>query len=209
MQIRRESLLATIRMIDLNKHSKLEKSFGSARLWRQEANELRKILMTTGLTEELKWGKPCYTYDGKNICIIQRMNGFLALLFFKGALLKDPAKVLEVQGANSRGGYRMRFNSVQGVAKMAKSVKAYVREAIEVEKAGRKVEKAPGLEYPEELVDKFAEDSELKAAFDRLTPGRKRGYVLHFSDAKQSKTRLARIEKYRSKILTGKGCQER
>ena len=192
----------------MNRKSTLEKSFDSARLWRQEANELRKILLSAGLTEELKWGKPCYTYDGKNICIIQRMNSFLALLFFKGALLKDPDNVLEVQGANSRNGYRMRFTSVKDVAKMAKSVKAYVGEAIEVEKAGLKVEKASRLDYPEELVDKFAEDSELRAAFDKLTPGRKRGYALYFSDAKQSKTRVARIERCRSKILAGKGFQE-
>ncbi len=193
----------------MNENSKLNKLFGSARLWRQEANELRKIVLRAGLTEELKWGKACYTHDGKNICIIQRMKGFLALLFFKGALLKDPDNVLEVQGANSRGGYRMRFTSVQDVAKMAKSVKDYIREAIEVERAGLKVEKASDLQYPEELVDKFAEDAPLRAAFEKLTPGRKRGYVLHFSDAKQSKTRVARIEKYRSRILTGKGLQER
>ena len=192
----------------MNRKSTLEKSFDSARLWRQEANELRKILLSAGLTEELKWGKPCYAYDGKNICIIQRMNSFLALLFFKGALLKDPDNVLEVQGANSRNGYRMRFTSVKDVAKMAKSVKACVGEAIEVEKAGLKVEKASRLDYPEELVDKFAEDSELRAAFDKLTPGRKRGYALYFSDAKQSKTRVARIERCRSKILAGKGFQE-
>ena len=189
-------------------NSKLEEAFAGARLWRQEAIELRRILAETGLTEELKWGKPCYTYDGKNICIIQRMNSFLALLFFKGTLLKDPDNVLEVQGANSRSGYRMRFTSVKDVAKMAKSVKAYVGEAIEVEKAGLKVEKASRLDYPEELVDKFAEDSELRAAFDKLTPGRKRGYALYFSDAKQSKTRVARIERCRSKILAGKGFQE-
>ncbi len=192
----------------MNQNSKLEESFGRAKLWRQEANELRSILARTGLTEEWKWGKPCYTYDGKNICIIQRMNGFLALLFFKGALLRDPNNLLEAQGANSRGGYRMRFTSVRDVAKRAKSVEAYIREAIEIEKAGLKVEKASALEYPEELVEKFAEDSGLKAAFEKLTPGRKRGYVLYFAAAKQSKTRLARIEKYRSKILTGKGFQE-
>jgi uncharacterized protein YdeI (YjbR/CyaY-like superfamily) len=192
----------------MNENSKLERSFDSARLWREEAIELRKILLRTDLSEDLKWGKPCYTHDGKNICIIQRMNGFLALLFFKGALLKDPDNVLEVQGPNSRGGYRLRFTSVQNIAKMAKTVKAYVREAIEVEKAGLKVETAADLNLPEELVDKLAQDPELKAAFDKLTPGRKRGYVLHFSDAKQAKTRAARIDRYRSKILTGKGLQE-
>ena len=189
-------------------NSKLERAFAAARLWRQEAIELRKILAENGLTEELKWGKPCYTYDGKNICIIQRMNGFLALLFFKGALLKDPDHVLQVQGANSRSGYRMRFTSVRDVAKLAKSVKAYVREAIEVEKAGLKVQGASALEYPEELVDRLAEDPELNAAFDKLTPGRKRGYVLHFAEAKQSKTRVARIARCRAQILAGKGFQE-
>ena len=193
----------------MNQPSRLDRSFDTATLWRQEANELRRILTRTCLTEELKWGKPCYTHDGKNICIIQRMNGFLALLFFKGALLKDPDRVLEVQGANSRGGYRMRFTSVQDVARLAKSVKACVREAIDVEKAGLKVEPASDPDYPKELVDRFAEDPELKAAFDKLTPGRRRGYVLHFSDAKQSKTRLARIGKCRSRILTGKGFLER
>lgn len=193
----------------MNEDSKLDKSFGTARLWREEANELRKILLGTELIEELKWGKPCYTCDGKNICIIQRMNGFLALLFFKGALLEDPDNVLEVQGANSRGGYRMRFTSVQGVANMAKTVKAYVREAIQVEKSGQRIASAPDMQYPVELIDKLAEDPELKAAFDKLTPGRKRGYVLHFSDAKQAKTRAARIDKYRSKILKGKGLQDR
>lgn len=193
----------------MKKNSKLDRSFENARLWRQEANELRKILEKTDLTEESKWGKPCYTYDGKNICIIQRMNAFLALLFFKGALLKDPDNVLEVQGANSRGGYRMRFTSPGDVARLAKSVRACVHEAIEVEKAGLKLTAAADLDYPEELVGTFAEDPELEAAFDKLTPGRKRGYVLHFSSAKQTKTRVARIAKYRSRILHGKGLQER
>jgi uncharacterized protein YdeI (YjbR/CyaY-like superfamily) len=192
----------------MDRNSKLEESFDGARLWRREAIELRKVLARTGLAEEFKWGKPCYTHDGKNICIIQRMNGFLALLFFKGALLKDRDNVLEAQGPNSRSGYRMRFTSVRDVAKMTKSVEAYVREAIEVEKAGLKVETRPDLEYPEELVERFVEDPELKAAFDRLTPGRKRGYVLHFSDARQAKTRAARIAKCRPKILSGKGFQE-
>lgn len=188
-------------------NAKLHKYFSEAGLWRQEANDLREILLQCSLSEELKWGKPCYTCDGKNICIIQRMKGFLALLFFKGALLKDTDAVLEVQGPNSRQGYRMRFASVQDVAKMTKTVKAYVREAINVEKAGLKMEEAAQLEYPEELIDKFDDDAEFKAAFDKLTPGRKRGYVLHFSGARQSKTRARRIEKYRRNILLGQGIQ--
>lgn len=193
----------------MEKTPKLNKSFREAELWRRGAEELRRILLECNLTEELKWGKPCYTYGGKNICIIQRMKGFLALLFFKGVLLKDPDDVLEVQGPNSRQGYRMRFASVQDVARMAKSVKAYVREAIDIENAGLKVENATDLKYPEELVDKFNEYPEFRAAFDKLTPGRKRGYVLYFSGAKQSGTRVRRIEKYRCNILNGKGIQDR
>lgn len=187
----------------------VDTSFRNAKLWLEEADNLREILLRCGLTEDLKWGKPCYAFDGKNICIIQRMKDFLALMFFKGALLKDPDGVLEAQGPNSRVGYRIRFISVQDVANKAKSVKACVREAIEVEKAGLKVEKRTDLECPEELIARFDEDPDFKAAFDDLTPGRRRGYVLHFSAAKQSKTRSARIEKYRSKILSGKGLHDR
>ena len=193
----------------MNESTRIEKSFAAARLWREEANVLRTILLSSGLTEEWKWSKPCYTSDGRNICIIQRMNDFLALLFFKGALLKDPGKVLEVQGANSRSGYRMRFTSVRDVSMMARRIKAFVREAIEVEKLGLKVETVPDLQYPAELTDRFAEDAELEAAFCKLTPGRRRGYVLHFCAAKQAKTRIARIEKCRPGILAGKGLQER
>jgi uncharacterized protein YdeI (YjbR/CyaY-like superfamily) len=193
----------------MTKNPKVDKSFQTATLWRQEAQKLREILLECDLTEELKWGKPCYTHDGKNICIVQRMKDFLALLFFKGALLEDPDKVLEVQGPNSRSGYRMRFTSVQDVAKAAKTTKVYVREAIEIEKAGLEVGKAADVDYPKELLAKFVEDPELEAAFDRLTPGRKRGYAMHFSDAKQAKTRAARIEKYRRHIVAGKGVHDR
>ena len=188
---------------------KVDKSFSNAKLWRQEADKLREFLLECDVTEELKWGKPSYAHDGKNICIIQRMKDFLALLFFKGALLKDPDDVLEVQGPKSRAGFRMLFNSVEDVGRMARSIKANVREAIEVEIAGLRAEKATDLDYPEELIDKFGEDPDFKAAFDELTPGRQRGYVLHFSGAKQSKTRVARIEKYQRKILDGKGFHDR
>ena len=191
------------------KNPKLDRLFSNAGLWRREAEALREILLECGLTEELKWRSPCYTHDGKNICIIQRMQAFLALLFFKGALLKDPDNLLERQGPNSRAGYRMRFTSVQDVARVAKSIKAYIPEAIEVEKAGRKVEKATDFEYPAELIEKLDEDPDFKAAFDRLTTGRQRGYVLHFSGARQSETRMARIEKYRPQILEGKGFHDR
>lgn len=193
----------------MDRNPGLNKSFREARLWRQEADELREVLLQSKLSEELKWGKPCYTFDGKNICIIQRMKDFLALMFFKGALLEDPDKILEVQGPNSRSGYRMRFASVQDVARMAKSVKAYVREAIEIEKAGLKVEKETDLAFPDELVDRFDEDPAFRIAFDQLTPGRQRGYLLHFSAAKQPQTRVQRIEKFRHHILHGKGLHDR
>jgi uncharacterized protein YdeI (YjbR/CyaY-like superfamily) len=126
----------------------LDESFNSAKLWRQEAKKLRAVLLDCGLVEELKWGKPCYTHDGKNIVIIQRMKGFLALLFFKGGLLKDPNGILEKQGPNSRAGYRMRFTKIQDVADQTDSVKSYIREAIEVGKSGLRIEKQAGLEFP-------------------------------------------------------------
>ena len=187
----------------------LDTSFSDARLWREEACRLREILLDSDLSEELKWGKPCYTSGGRTICIIQRMNGFLALLFFKGALLTDPEGVLEVQGPNSRSGYRMRFTSVEEVAQRAETIRAYVGEAIGNENAGLKVEKETDLAYPDELIDRLDKDPEYKGAFERLTPGRQRGFVLHFSEAKRSKTRAARIEKSRSRIMAGKGLHDR
>ena len=188
---------------------KLDKLFSNARLWREEASELREVLLECGLTEELKWRSPCYTSGGKNICIIQRMKDFLALLFFKGALLQDPDGILEVQGAYSREGYRVRFTSVQDVDRLADSVRSCVREAIAVERAGLKIDQAPDFEYPEELIDQFDRDPDFKAAFDCLTPGRRRGYILHYAAAKQSKTRAARIERSRGRIFDGKGINDR
>lgn len=187
----------------------VDKSFSQAKRWRAEAERLREILLDCGLTEALKWGQPCYTHDGKNIVIIQRMKDFVALLFFKGALLKDRDGILEKQGPNSRVGYRVRFSSLQDVADMETSLRAYIREAVEIEKAGLKVEKTSELNLPEELQNRFDEDPDLKAAFGKLTPGRQRGYSLYFSSAKQSRTRQARIEKYRQKILDGKGFHDR
>ena len=191
------------------KNPDLDNSFYEAKLWQQEAVALRIILLDCGLVEEIKWRSPCYTYGGKNICIIQRMKEFLALMFFKGAILNDPDSVLEPQGPNSRVGFRIRFASVQEVSQISDSIKALVRNAIEVELAGQRVELATEIELPEELVETFKEDSELQAAFERLTLGRQRGYAQYFSSAKQSRTRVARIDRYRNKILSGKGYLER
>ena len=189
----------------------LHETFETAELWREEALALRTILLDCGLGEDLKWGKPCYSHDGANICIIQRMTGFLALLFFKGALIRDEAGILAPQGPNARAGYRATFTSVADVERMAGDIRACVRGAIEVEKRGLKVEKPdPGdLDLPDELVDACDDDPDLRTAFEALTPGRQRGYVLHVAGAKQSATRTARIDKHRARIMAGKGLHDR
>ncbi len=195
--------------LKVNRNPELDSEFVNADRWTHEANLLREILLECELTEELKWRQPCYVHAGKNICIIQRMTGFLALMFFKGALLKDPDGVLEAQGPNSRSGYRICFASTADVDRKAKSIRACVRDAIAVEKSGRKVKASTQVEYPEELLVRFRDDPDFKVAFEQLTPGRKRGYVFHFASAKQPATRFARIERCRPKILAGKGHLER
>ncbi|NNC92164.1 MAG: hypothetical protein HKN80_06695 [Acidimicrobiia bacterium] len=176
--------------------------------WPNEMSELRPILLSGGLTEEIKWGKPCYSYDGKNVVILQEMKEFLALMFFKGALLDDAASVLEEQGPNSRSARRIRFTSVEDVARLAGTVTAYVAEAIDVEEAGLQVGPAPELVLVDELQIRLDEDPALKAAFEALTPGRQREYNLHVSHAKQARTRAARVEKHVERILDGKGLRD-
>lgn len=177
--------------------------------WPDEMAALRPILLSCGLTEEIKWDKPCYTHEGSNVVIVQEMKEFLALMFFKGALLDDSAGVLEEQGPNSRSARRIRFTSVEDVAQLADSVKGCIREAIEVEEAGLEVGAAPELPLVEELQNRLDQDPALKASFEALTPGRRREYNLYFSDAKQAKTREARVEKYAQRILDGKGFRDR
>ncbi len=177
--------------------------------WPEEIAALRSILLGCGLDEEIKWRKPCYGHEGKNIAIIQEMKDFLALMFFKGALLDDPAGVLRDQGPNSRSARRIEFTSVDEVRNLAEVVKAYVDEAVAVEEAGLKVGPAPEPDLVDELRERLADDPDLRAAFDALTPGRRREYNLHFSDAKRSATREARIDKYVPKILAGKGLRDR
>ena len=177
--------------------------------WPDEMRALRSILLDGGLTEEIKWGKPCYTHGGRNIVIVQEMNDFLALMFFKGALLEDPEGVLEDQGPNSRSARRICFTSVDEVTRLADTVRTYLEEAIDVEESGLQVAEVPELVLVEELQSRLSRDVAFRAAFESLTPGRQREYNLYFSDAKQAATREARVEKYGEKILKGKGLRDR
>jgi len=177
--------------------------------WRAEIAELQRILSGFDLKEERKWGKPCYTMDGKNVVIIQGFKEYCALGFFQGALLEDPKKLL-VQLGQVQAGRVMKFTGAEEIAAKAAIIKAYVREAMAAAKAGLKVEtKAPELPVPEELQEKFRGDPKFKRAFEALTPGRQRGYLFHFAGAKQSATRTARIEKAMPAIFAGRGFLER
>jgi uncharacterized protein YdeI (YjbR/CyaY-like superfamily) len=178
--------------------------------WRAEFAKLREILLDTGLTEELKWGQPSYALDGKNIVLMHGFNEYCALLFHKGALLQDRKGVLIQQTKNVQSARQIRFTSVQEVSKLASTVKAYVREAIKIERAGLKVplKKTEDLELPEELESKLATNAKFKAAFAALTPGRQRSYILHFSQPKLSKTRAARVAKHLPRILKGLGLND-
>jgi uncharacterized protein YdeI (YjbR/CyaY-like superfamily) len=177
--------------------------------WPDEIAALRPILRDCGLVEELKWRKPCYSHDGSNIVILQEMKDFLAVMFFKGMLLSDPAGILESQGPNSRSARRLQFTSVEAIERLATTVVDYVGEAIALEDAGLDVAPAPELELIDELRVRLDSDPALEAAFEMLTPGRRREYNLYFSSAKQSSTRAARVEKYVPKMLAGKGFRDR
>ena len=177
--------------------------------WPDEMAALRPVLLGSGLDEAIKWRKPCFSFEGANIAILQEMKDFLALMFFKGALLDDPDGVLVEQGPNSRSARRIEFTSVDEVAELRGTVEALVGRAIEVEKSGLTVGPAPAEVLAEELQARLDEDPALKDAFERLTPGRQREYNLYISGAKQSKTRAARVEKYAPKILAGKGFRDR
>lgn len=191
-------------------NSEVEIFFNTANQWQEEMKKLRTISLDCGLTEKLKWGKPCYTLQNSNIVIIQPFKDFCALMFFKGAVLNDPKNVLEKPGPNSRVSRRVPFTSVQEIDELESILKDYIYEAIEAEKAGLEVdlEDAPVLEYPEEFQTKMEKNPQLKTAFKALTPGRQREYLFYFSGAKQSKTRKRRIEKYIPHIIEGKGFKE-
>jgi uncharacterized protein YdeI (YjbR/CyaY-like superfamily) len=178
--------------------------------WRAEFVKLRAILLDCGLTEDLKWGQPCYADDGKNIALIHGFKEYCAILFPKGALLKDPKHVLIQQTKNVQSARQIRFTSASEVSKLAKTVKAYLIEAIAVERAGLKVElkKTEDMAMPEEFASRLAANAKLKKAFAALTPGRQRGYIFHFSQPKLSKTRAARVEKHVPRILEGLGLDD-
>jgi len=193
-----------------NTNPKVDWFFDEKQKWQEEFKQLRDIVLDCDLVEELKWGQACYTFEKKNIVLIHGFKEYCALLFFKGALLKDPKGILIQQTENVQAARQIRFTSVQQITKLKATLKKYIYEAIEAEEAGLKVtfKKTSDFTVPEELQAKFDKNPALKKAFYSLTPGRQRGYIFYFSSAKQSKTRTSRIGKYEKQILKGKGLDD-
>jgi uncharacterized protein YdeI (YjbR/CyaY-like superfamily) len=189
---------------------KIDFYFSKEGKWQKELEQLRTIVLDCGLTEELKWGVPCYMFGEKNIVLIHVFKEYCALLFFKGALLNDSHGILVQQTEHVQAARQARFTNTREIVKMRPILKSYIYEAIEVEKAGLKVKlkKTSAYNIPEEFQKKLDKSSALKKAFTALTPGRQRGYLLYFSAPKQSKTRESRVEKYRQQILNGKGLND-
>lgn len=197
-------------MTNSRMNPKVDEFLRKEKKWQEEFEKLRMINLDCDLTEELKWRLPCYTFQGRNIAIIQNFKDYCALMFFKGALLKDSKGVLVKPGENSQAQRQIRFTNVEEIVEMESVLKAYIQEAIKVEQEGLEVnfKKTTDFPIPEELHTKFDEVPGLKTAFEALTPGRQRAYLLYFSKAKQSKTRESRIEKYIEQILNGKGLND-
>jgi len=189
---------------------KVDFFFNKAKKWQEEFKRLRMILLDCPLTEELKWGKPCYTFQKSNVVIIHGFKEYCALLFCKGALLKDADAILIQQTENVQAARQIRFTNVREIVEMEPILKAYIYEAIEAERAGLKVNYKKTSEFiiPEEFQNKLDKIPALKTAFDALTPGRQRGYILYFSAPKQSKTRESRVKKCMEQILNGKGLDD-
>lgn len=189
---------------------KVDFYFIKEKKWQEEINKLRTIVLDSPLTEELKWGVPCYTFQNNNIVLIHVFKEYCALLFHKGALLKDANAILIQQTENVQSARQVRFTNVQEIVEMESIIKAYIDEAIEVKKSGLKVnfKKATEFSIPDEFQNKLEENPDLSTAFYALTPGRQRGYLLYFSAPKQSKTREARVEKCTPQILDGKGLDD-
>ena len=189
---------------------KVDVFLSKAKKWQKEFEKLRTIVLDCGLSEELKWGQPCYTFQKRNIVLIHGFKEYCALLFFKGALLKDTNGILIRQTKNVQAARQIRFTNVREIVKMKSILKAYIYQAVEVEKAGLKVKfkKTSEFKIPEEFKHKLDDIPALKTAFKTLTPGRQRAYIFYFSQAKQSRTRESRVEKYIQQILNGKGLND-
>ena len=194
----------------MNTNPKVDFFFDKAKQWQKEFEQLRMITLDCGLDEELKWGQACYTFQDKNIVLMHGFKEYCALLFFKGALLHDASNILIQQTENVQSARQVRFTNVKEIVELKKILKAYIYEAIEVEKAGLKVKlkKTSDFKIPEELQNKLNKNRALKTAFNALTPGRQRAYIFYFSQPKQSSTRESRIEKYTQQILDGKGLND-
>lgn len=191
-------------------NSKVDEYLSKAKKWKEESEKLRKIVLDCELTEEFKWMHPCYTFEKKNIVLIHGFKEYCALLFHKGALLQDTHGILIQQTENVQAARQIRFTNVQEIVEIETILKAYIHEAIEIEKAGLEVNFKKNTEFiiPDELQSKFDEIHAFKNAFESLTPGRQRAYLLYFSQPKQSKTRESRVEKYMQHILNGKGLND-
>lgn len=189
---------------------RVDEFFEKEKRWKEEMLLLRSIMNEAGLTEEFKWKHPCYTFNGKNIVIIGGFKEYCSLMLFKGALMKDEAKILVQPTETGQATRQIRFTNTDQINQQKDLIKTYMFDAIEVEKSGKKIEykKTKDFDVPEELTKKFKEDKHFKKAFESLTPGRQRGYLLFFAGAKQSQTRDTRIEKHRERIMKGKGIDD-
>lgn len=181
------------------------------RPWEEELRLLRDIVQESGLTEEIKWHVPCYTYKGRNILLLSALKDCVTISFFHGSQMKDPENILEKPGENSRFARYIRFMNAETILSLKDTILSYIQEAVEIEKSGKRMNTSndPPLDYPKELTQMFENNPKLEEAFSSLTPGRQRGYLIHFSSAKQAKTTITRIEKCMPKIFSGKGFNER
>ena len=197
-------------MAEIKRNPKADFYFKKAGKWQKETEKLRVILLDSGLNEEVKWGCPCYVLEDNNIVLIHVFKEYCALLFFKGALMKDPKGILVQQTKNVQAARQIRFSDLREIIDLEPTIKSYVKEAVKIEKSGAKVEfkKTKEFDMPEEFKVKLEKNAALKKAFGALTPGRQRGYLLYFSSAKQTVTRESRIEKYMPQILKGKGIDD-
>ncbi|KAA8782931.1 hypothetical protein EC604_03605 [Paenibacillus amylolyticus] len=197
-------------MTTQNTNPKVDAYLSKIKTWKEESVKLREIILDCDLTEDYKWMHPCYTLNGKNVVLIHGFKEYCAIMFLKGSLLKDPHGILIQQTNNVQGGRQIRFTNLEQIIEQEEILKAYIREAIEVEQAGLKIEKKEVEQFavPEELQQQFDANPAFQAAFEALTPGRQRAYLYHFSQPKQSKTKTSRIEKCMQPIMEGKGLND-